>query len=68
MVVATIIGAILLFVSSCYQTYTLSKVHTLVNSNFTEAKQARITAEANLIASQDLALKLQKQLDILRGK
>lgn len=60
---ATIIAAVLLMLSSCYQTWKLGQVHTLVNSNFTEAKFARAAAEAALKTSQDLNLHLQQQLD-----
>lgn len=62
----TLIIGILVFLSSIYQTYKLSQVHTLVNSNFTEAKQARLAAEAALATSQALAKSLQEKLDNLK--
>ena len=63
----TIIAAVLLFISSVYQTYMLSKVHTLVNSNFTEAKQARIAAEGALKIANALNVSLQKQVNTLES-
>jgi hypothetical protein len=41
----------------------LARVHKLTNSNFSEAKAARVVAEQALKTSQDLNLHLQQQLD-----
>lgn len=60
---ATIIVAVMVMLTSMWQSWTLTKVHTLVNSNFTEAKAARVAAEAALKTSQDLNVHLQHQLD-----
>ncbi len=65
---ATVIVAFFVAVSSMWQSYTLSRVHTLVNSNFTEAKLARVAAEAALKTSQDLNVHLQQQLDLAKEK
>ena len=60
---ATVIVGLLVLAGSMWQSWTLSRVHKLVNSNFTEAKAARIAAEAALKTSQDLTIHLQQQLD-----
>lgn len=60
---ATVVAAFFVLAASLWQSYMLSKVHTLVNSNFSEAKAARSIAEAALKTSQDLNLHLQQQLD-----
>lgn len=60
---ATVMVAALVAASSMWQSWMLSRVHTLVNSNFTEAKAARTAAEAALKTSQDLVANLQQQLD-----
>jgi len=65
--VATVIVGIFVMVASMWQSYMLTKVHTLVNSNFSEAKAARALAEAALKTSQDLNLHLQQQLDARAG-
>ncbi len=59
---ATIVVALLVAISSMWQSWTLTKVHTLVNSNFTEAKAARLAAEAALKTQQDLNVELRQQL------
>lgn len=61
---ATIIVALIVAAASIWQSFMLSKVHTLVNSNFTEAKQARAVAEAALKTAQELAQHLQRELDV----
>lgn len=61
---ATVLVALFVAVSSVWNTYILNKVHTLTNSNFTEAKAARATAEAALKASNDLNVTLQHELDL----
>jgi hypothetical protein len=60
---ATVIAAFFVMASSMWQSWMLTKVHTLVNSNFTEAKAARAAAEAALKTANDLNLHLQQQLD-----
>lgn len=60
---ATVVAAILLFISSTWQSWILNKVHILVNSNFSEAKAARLAAEAALKTANDLNTNLQLQLD-----
>ena len=60
---ATIIVAIIVAISSLWQARMLSKVHTLVNSNFTEQKQLSTRLEAALKTSQDLNMHLQRELD-----
>lgn len=60
---ATVVAAFFVLLGSAWQSYMLSKVHTLVNSNFSEAKAARAIAEAALKTSQDLNTHLQQQLD-----
>lgn len=60
---ATVIAALFALMASVWQSYMLSKVHTLVNSNFSEAKAARVAAEASLKTSTDLNVHLQQQLD-----
>ncbi len=60
---ATVIAAFLLFASSVWNTHKLGQVHTLVNSNFTEAKAARLAAEAALKTATELNTSLQQQLD-----
>lgn len=62
---STLIVGILVFLASIYQTYKLGQVHTLVNSNFTEAKQARLAAEAALKAADALNISLQEQIRLL---
>ena len=64
---ATVIVGVIVALSSCWQTWKLGQVHTLVNSNFTEAKAARVAAEASLKTSQDLNVHLQQQLDARTG-
>lgn len=58
-----VVGFLVMF-ASLWNTYKLAQVHTLVNSNFTEAKAARLIAEAALKTSQDLNVHLQQQLDM----
>jgi hypothetical protein len=66
--VATIVVAIIVAVSSSYQARLLNKVHTLVNSNFHEAKDARLAAEEQLKISNELNIALQQKLDALQKK
>ena len=61
---ATIMAAVVLALSSMWQSWMLGKVHTLVNSNFTEAKFARQVAESALKVAVDLNTHLQHQLDL----
>ena len=60
---ATVICGVLIAISSCYQTWKLNQVHTLVNSNFTEAKLTVQRLESALKTSNDLGIHLQQQLD-----
>ncbi len=60
---ATVIVAVIVAVTQVWQTFIMLHVRTLVNSNFTEAKLARLTAETALKTSQELNLHLQQQLD-----
>ena len=61
---ATIIVAIIVAISSLWQARMLSKVHTLVNSNFTEQKQLANRLEVALKTAQDLIVHLQRELDV----
>lgn len=45
-----------------WQSYMLAKVHTLTNSNFSEAKAARLKAEEALTAANALNARLEEQL------
>lgn len=60
---ATVITAFFVLVSSTWQSWMLNRVHTLVNSNFSEAKAARSAAETALKIANDLNSALQLQLD-----
>jgi hypothetical protein len=60
---ATIIAGILYLIGQVWSAYMLSKIHTLVNSNFSEAKAARLVAENALKAAQEINLHLQRELD-----
>ncbi len=51
-----------MFISQIMQYLLLGRVHTLVNSNFSEAKAARQTAELALETSQQLNHSLRAQL------
>ncbi len=51
-----------MFISQIMQYLLLGRVHTLVNSNFSEAKAARLAAEAALETSQRLNYSLRAQL------
>ncbi len=60
--VAYLSVGVLVFLSQLIQFFLLSRVHTLVNSNFSEAKAARLAAEAALETSQRLNHSLRAQL------
>jgi hypothetical protein len=55
--IAGIVAAII----SAFNAYVLAKVHTLTNSNFSEAKAARLAAEVALKAAQELNVELRKE-------
>ncbi len=59
---AVIVG-LFVCLSSMWQSWTLTKVHTLVNSNFTEAKAARVAAESALKTAEAMNVSLREQLD-----
>lgn len=61
---ATVLIALFVAISSMWQSYMLNKVHTLTNSNFSEAKAARVIAENALKTAEMLNVSLQRQLDI----
>jgi hypothetical protein len=63
--VATVIVAFFVAVSSMWNSWTLTKVHKLVNSNFTEAKLAHVAAEESLKISQAVIAQLERQIATL---
>ncbi len=60
---ATLIVGVIMALVQVWNTFILGKVHTLTNSNFSEAKAARLAAEAALTVSNNLNLNLQQQLN-----
>lgn len=64
--VSVVLVAALVALSQMWQSFMLSKVHTLVNSNFTEAKAARLAAEKALLTSQVLNTHLQNEIALIR--
>lgn len=59
---ATLVAAAVLILFQLWNSFRIASIHVLVNSNFSEAKAARLAAEAALAIAQQRNTTLEKAL------